>query len=131
MSYKKYVSLNYTSMLCGVACIVFCVVGFSIAFAADNKPNVVLLVADDLGYGGTDDDGSGAEDDEIGEEDREQVAVFGVEEIAVLSRLPNLPRTQCHLSPLLGDDRAVYDSEQRFDRRESIRPSKWWIGLQI
>ena len=51
MSYKKYGSVNYTSMLCGVACIVFCIVGFSIAFAADNKPNFVLLVADDLGYG--------------------------------------------------------------------------------
>ena len=38
-------------MLYGAACIVFCIVGFSIAFAADVKPNVVLLVADDLGYG--------------------------------------------------------------------------------
>ena len=38
-------------MLCSVACAVFCVFGLSMAFAADNKPNVVLLVADDLGYG--------------------------------------------------------------------------------
>ncbi len=51
MSYKKYVSASYPSMLCSVACAVFCVFGLSMAFAADNKPNVVLLVADDLGYG--------------------------------------------------------------------------------
>ena len=51
MSYKKYVSVNHASMLCSVACAVFCVFGLSMAFAADNKPNVVLLVADDLGYG--------------------------------------------------------------------------------
>ena len=38
-------------MLCSVGCLVFCIVGFSIALAADIKPNVVLLVADDLGYG--------------------------------------------------------------------------------
>ncbi|MDA7886435.1 arylsulfatase [Pirellulales bacterium] len=51
MSYKKYASVNHTSMLCSFACAVFCVVGLSMAFAADHKPNVVLLVADDLGYG--------------------------------------------------------------------------------
>ena len=38
-------------MLCSFACAVFCVVGLSMTFAADHKPNVVLLVADDLGYG--------------------------------------------------------------------------------
>ncbi len=38
-------------MLCSFACIVFHIVDLSVGCAADNKPNVVLLVADDLGYG--------------------------------------------------------------------------------
>ena len=38
-------------MLRSFAYIVFYAVGISVGNAADNKPNVVLLVADDLGYG--------------------------------------------------------------------------------
>lgn len=38
-------------MLRSFAYIVFYAVGISVGYAADNKPNVVLLVADDLGYG--------------------------------------------------------------------------------
>ena len=51
MSYKRFVSVNYTLMLRSFAYIVFYAVGISVGYAADNKPNVVLLVADDLGYG--------------------------------------------------------------------------------
>ena len=50
MSYKRFVSVNYTLMLRSFAYIVFYAVGISVGYAADNKPNVVLLVADDLGY---------------------------------------------------------------------------------
>ncbi|MBT3212323.1 MAG: sulfatase-like hydrolase/transferase, partial [Planctomycetaceae bacterium] len=38
-------------MLCSFACVVFYAAGLSVGYAAVNKPNVVLLVADDLGYG--------------------------------------------------------------------------------
>ena len=37
-------------MLCSFACVVFYAAGLSVGYAAVNKPNVVLLVADDLGY---------------------------------------------------------------------------------
>ena len=51
MSYKKNVSMIRAFNRGCFACVMSCVAGLSMAFAVDDKPNVVLLVADDLGYG--------------------------------------------------------------------------------